>query len=261
MDLSPTERRSLANRDRAYSLLVRSLPHQRVEAHPELLLVDSGTPLAELNVAFVGPSPGDASAVVRTASRFFEAHHGAWRLEVAVHLRELFRESLEPFGLTEAETRPGLLLDPADLRPTSPPSDVSVTTVDTAEDSRTFAKLLVSGFGMPPIPVLLSAAFHEVRGWRCYLGWVAGEPVATAMRLDHDGVTGIYCISTIEAARRRGYGRAITEYAVRDGLAEGSTSSFLQASAMGLPVYSAMGYRRVFEHVSWTSPAGSDPRA
>lgn len=260
MDLSPTAKLSLANRDRAYSLLVRPLPHQRVEASPELLLVDSGTPLAELNVAFVGPSPGDASDVVKTASRFFEAHHGAWRLEVDGHLREPFRKSLEPCGLTDAEARPGMLLDGADLRPRSPPSDFSVTTVDTTEDSRAFAKVLVSGFGMPPVPALLSADFHEVHGWRCYIGWVAGEPVATAMRLNHEGVTGIYCISTIEAARRRGYGRAITEHAVRDGLAEGGTVSFLQASPMGLPVYSAMGYRRVFEHVSWTAPAGSDPR-
>lgn len=56
-------------------------------------------------------------------------------------------------------------------------------------------------------------------------------------------------IATVPAARRRGYGRKITERVVLDAFADGATAAYLHASEDGLPLYEAMGFRTV---ETWT---------
>ena len=59
------------------------------------------------------------------------------------------------------------------------------------------------------------------------------------------GTVGVYNVATVEDARRRGYGAAVTRRAIADGVTRGATVAILQSSDMGRPVYAAMGFREV----------------
>ena len=90
------------------------------------------------------------------------------------------------------------------------------------------------------------SAFHllEVR--------LAGENVATAMAFDHDGDCGVFNMSTLEAARRRGLGTALTARHMHDAIERGCSTASLQSTAMAERVYAAVGFRdlgRILEYV------------
>jgi len=81
---------------------------------------------------------------------------------------------------------------------------------------------------------------------------VAGENVATALAFDHDGDCGVFNVGTLEAARRRGLGTALTARHLRDAVERGCSTASLQSTPMAEPVYAALGFRdlgRILEYV------------
>jgi ribosomal protein S18 acetylase RimI-like enzyme len=90
------------------------------------------------------------------------------------------------------------------------------------------------------------SAFHTLVARR------AGENVATAIAFDHDGDCGVFNMSTLEAARRRGLGTALTRRHVHDAIERGCSTASLQSTAMAERVYAAVGFRdlgRILEYV------------
>lgn len=94
-------------------------------------------------------------------------------------------------------------------------------------------------------------AFHAlaVRG-------PGGELVASAIAFDHDGDCGIFNMSTLPAARRRGLGTALTARHVRDAAARGCTTATLQATPMAERVYASVGFRDLGRILEFAPPAG-----
>jgi GNAT superfamily N-acetyltransferase len=81
---------------------------------------------------------------------------------------------------------------------------------------------------------------------------IAGEHVATAMGFDHDGDCGVYNMSTLETARRRGLSTALTARHVHDAAGRGCSTASLQSTPMAERIYAAVGFRdlgRFFEYV------------
>lgn len=78
-----------------------------------------------------------------------------------------------------------------------------------------------------------------------FLGVLDGEPVATASLVTAGGAAGIYNVTTVEAARGRGIGAAMTVAAARHGAAHGLGLATLQASTMGRPIYERLGFEFV----------------
>jgi ribosomal protein S18 acetylase RimI-like enzyme len=79
-----------------------------------------------------------------------------------------------------------------------------------------------------------------------------GASVATAHVLDHAGDCGIYNVGTVEGARRRGHGGALTARLLADAAARGCTTASLQSSPMAEGVYAAAGFHdlgRILEYV------------
>jgi GNAT superfamily N-acetyltransferase len=79
-----------------------------------------------------------------------------------------------------------------------------------------------------------------------------GETVATALAFAAGDDCGIYNVSTVERARRRGLGTALTARLAHDALARGCTTATLQSTPMAERVYAAVGFRdlgRILEFV------------
>jgi ribosomal protein S18 acetylase RimI-like enzyme len=92
-------------------------------------------------------------------------------------------------------------------------------------------------------------AFHVVTGR------AGGEDVATAIAIDHDGDCGIFNVSTVEEARRRGLGTAMTLRLLRDAAARGCATASLQSTEIAERVYAAAGFRDLGRFVEYV-PAG-----
>jgi predicted GNAT family acetyltransferase len=63
---------------------------------------------------------------------------------------------------------------------------------------------------------------------------------------------GVFNVSTLEPARRRGLGTAITAWLLRDALGRGCSTARLQSPAMAARNYAAVGFRdlgRIIEYV------------
>jgi GNAT superfamily N-acetyltransferase len=79
-----------------------------------------------------------------------------------------------------------------------------------------------------------------------------GELVAAALAYDLDGDRGIYNVGTLERARRRGLGTALTAAQVHDARSRGGQTASLQSTPMAERVYTAVGFRdlgRILEYV------------
>lgn len=79
-----------------------------------------------------------------------------------------------------------------------------------------------------------------------------GAAVSTALAFDLDGDCGIYNVSTLEPARRRGLGTALTALHLHAAAARGCRTASLQSSPMAERVYAAVGFRplgRILEYV------------
>jgi ribosomal protein S18 acetylase RimI-like enzyme len=72
---------------------------------------------------------------------------------------------------------------------------------------------------------------------------LAGEAIATAIAFDRDADCGIYNMSTLEAARRRGIGTALTARHVHDAAARGCATASLQSTPIAERVYASVGFR------------------
>jgi len=102
--------------------------------------------------------------------------------------------------------------------------------------------------GVPPD--FLSGA--DPGAYHIALARLDGDTVATGMAFDLDGDSGIYNVGTVEHARRRGLGTAVTTLLMHDALARGCETASLQSTEMAERVYSAVGFRdlgRIFEYV------------
>ena len=76
----------------------------------------------------------------------------------------------------------------------------------------------------------------------CVLATIDHEPVAGAAGPD----CGIYFVATLETARGKGLATRLLGAALAQAHERSCATSTLQASAMGEPVYSAMGYESLF---------------
>jgi GNAT superfamily N-acetyltransferase len=110
-------------------------------------------------------------------------------------------------------------------------------------------------FGLPE--GLLRDADHDA--FHLLVASLDGEPAATALAFDHQHDCGIYNVGTLEHARRRGLGTALTALQLVNARARGCETASLQSSPMAEGVYAAVGFRdlgRILEYVPKRSTAG-----
>jgi GNAT superfamily N-acetyltransferase len=103
-------------------------------------------------------------------------------------------------------------------------------------------------FGLPP--GFLAGA--DLSAFRLVVARLGGEEVAAALAFEHDGDCGIYNVETLQRARRRGLGTALTAHLLHDALALGCQTASLQSTPMAERVYAAVGFHdlgRILEYM------------
>jgi ribosomal protein S18 acetylase RimI-like enzyme len=93
----------------------------------------------------------------------------------------------------------------------------------------------------------------DERAFRVLVARVEGEGVAAAIAFDHHDDCGIFHVATIERARRRGLGTALTARAVHDATARGCRTASLQSTQMAERVYTAVGFRDLGRFLEYAS--------
>lgn len=86
------------------------------------------------------------------------------------------------------------------------------------------------------------------QGISSIVAYDAGQPVGAAQVLLSDGIAGVYWVGTVEAARGRGVGEAVTRAVTNRAFDAGAAVVSLQASAMGEPIYARLGYFTLYRY-------------
>jgi GNAT superfamily N-acetyltransferase len=141
----------------------------------------------------------------------------------------------------------GMAVDLSELPHEVPaPDDLVIEQVHDEAGLAAWVEALGSGFGEGPVEAEWVGEMYRRLGfegpWRHYLGLLAGEPVATATLFFGAGVAGIYFVCTVERARRRGIGAAVTLAALREARDLGYSVGVLCSSEMGYPLYRGLGF-------------------
>ncbi len=156
----------------------------------------------------------------------------------------LLKQSFERGGIT-----PGMAIALNALpEKVSVPDDFEIRFVKDMPDLRLWTDILVKANDVPELAELtwlleasLNADFRA--SLRHYIGCLAGEPVTASTLYLDSGVAGIYSVATLQHARGKGLGAAITLQPLQDARAMGYKVGVLQASSMGHSVYKRLGFK------------------
>jgi GNAT superfamily N-acetyltransferase len=144
------------------------------------------------------------------------------------------------YTLDEVTRAMGMRLD--DIRVPRP--DLEVGPADWSEHLR------IAGVSPDLLRGMEIGTFHVLVASLC------GEKVSTGVAFDYGNDCGIYNVGTVEAARRRGLGTALTTVLLHDALARGCQTASLQSTAMAERVYAGVGFRDLGRILEFVPPQG-----
>jgi GNAT superfamily N-acetyltransferase len=195
-------------------------------------------------------SPQEADGVIAESLDLFRAHGapGSWHVGPSMRPADIAGRLLA-HGFTYGGDDVGMAVELSVLPGGVPaPEDFEIERVTDEEGLSAWEDALGRGFGEGPREAVWVAEMYRRMGlgddvpWRYYLGRLGGEPVATSTLFLGAGVAGIYFVSTVEEARRRGIGAATTLAPLREAREMGYRIGVLGSSEMGYPVYRRLGF-------------------
>jgi len=134
-----------------------------------------------------------------------------------------------------------------DFEPGKLPAGFEIRPVENMASLGVCAETFARGFGTDNESVgwlrtlVMGYGISNTRRW--FLGYFDGKPAATSLLVLHKGLAGIYCVATLQEARGRGIGNALTAEPMLIAKDLGYDFAVLQSSKMGLPVYERLGFR------------------
>jgi hypothetical protein len=153
---------------------------------------------------------------------------------------------------------PGMALHPLPSPGTAaPPPGHEIRRVADRSGVTDHLRAAAAGFGMPVewLEPVITESLLARSAVAMYVGYSDGLAVTTGMGIRTGRTIGVYNIATVETARRRGLGAAMTMRVVDDGAAAGCDVAILQASDMGYPIYERLGFRTVVEYFGYVDPS------
>jgi GNAT superfamily N-acetyltransferase len=102
------------------------------------------------------------------------------------------------------------------------------------------AQLNDAAYGTAPD---MAQAVRSLPGVALHIARLAGRPVSCVGVHDLDGDSCILYVATAPQARGRGLARKLLTLALHEARERGATTTSLQATKMGYPIYAGLGYR------------------
>jgi GNAT superfamily N-acetyltransferase len=229
-----------------------------VEERDGLLFYGSASsfPVLMNGVFRLDRSVGGADVVAAGDAWFGERGCG-WTLRIGPDDADLAEAADADGGLVGMDGGPEMIV----RAPVAVPSLVAGTELRWVRDEAGIADFAAVGgaafstYGMPvevaadaitDPSAFLAPHIHTV------VAYVDDVPSAAAQTLLSHGIAGVYWVGTIEAARGKGLGQAVTAAVTNRAFELGSSVNTLQASTMGEPIYRRMGYEEIYRTRTYT---------
>jgi GNAT superfamily N-acetyltransferase len=157
---------------------------------------------------------------------------------------------LEPHDYSATAVEPWFVRPPGPLVHAAAP-ELEIVRVRTAAEVEEFELTSVRGFSDDDDGTVETGSIHPASiladsRMTMLTGRVDGRPVAAAMSYRLDEVVGIYGVTTVPSARRRGYASALTAE-----LVDPNVHASLSPSAMAEALYRRLGFEQVGELTMW----------
>ena len=213
------------------------------------------------NAAFRRDDSLDAGEFIGRARDFFDARGRGFSVWIRGDQSgdQDLSAAVAAAGLQLVYAMPEMALEaPADEPPL--PSGAELRQISEAGQAEDYWRIATASYASLGFPAEVFAGYSNHAGLlaenvAAFVAYLDGEPVSIAMTIVSHGVAGIYWVGSLEQARGKGFGRAVTAAATNAGFALGAQVASLQASPMGKPIYEAMGYETVFDYRLFMSPA------
>jgi GNAT superfamily N-acetyltransferase len=222
---------------------------------PGVSIASLGVAFQMFNAAFLSKPVGTQSELedrLRAAKQHFHSRGVEWAFWIcedwlAPGIRRNLPRACETYGLRLSSEMPGMATKRIQQAARNLPK-IEVRRVQTAAILNDFRAIGSNCFHVPIS--WFSEVFDERITGRhsfvCWVGYQDGAPVATAASVASDGALGIYNVATAPEHRKRGYGEAITRYAVQAGVRDGDMGQIvLQSTSAGRRIYERMGFEPV----------------
>lgn len=209
----------------------------------------TGLPYAPCNQAIINDTEA-AEEAIAAVLRFYDEPPLPFMLQVWEGSPAV--EAAKNAGLVRAFRSPLMTLSDADAQSPAPLS-ISIRRADAA-DLASAVSVACGSFQMEreAMEVFLSDWMLSDPQVGLFVAAHGEQIVGTAIGVWTGDVVGVFNVATLPAFRRRGIGEALTTACIRFGADNGARGAFLQASAMGRPVYERMGFREVGYHIGFS---------
>ena len=226
--------------------LALSVPGGWVADARGLVCIATGSSSPSFNLAIASGDPVDPPAALDAASAHYRSAGLRWLLKLQPELDRAVVAQAQRRGI-DFDEEPVYALSPRgwEAAATQPPAGLSVSVAgrDTIEDAvRCFAEAFDAE--RDDVRPVLGPNLLAVPSFTVYIGYLAGEPVATSMLATTQAVqvAGVYSVATRPANRGRGFGTELTAVAVRAAQAQGYDTVMLEPSPIGAAMYRRMGF-------------------
>ena len=228
----------------------RWLPGYAIEERDGMLFCASGTraPVAPFNVALrVGRDQTDAQQLIAEAKAFFAARNRGFAIQIRGYLDPDLYYACQIEGFACMSGRAPGMIRTERLAPPTLPSHVQMrpVTLASAHDFVGVSALAYESSGLAPAVCRKALSLPERwlnPAWQARVLYDADQPVCAAAILYSHGIAGIYWVGTVPAARGKGYAEAIMRAVTNEAFDRGARAVVLQASTMGEPIYTRLGY-------------------
>jgi len=211
-------------------------------------LIDAGSPLPFINRAVVERPIADTRAVLDHVRPFYDQGpptpfllDSAWPTP-----------DLEPIGFVLLG-HPPLMVRPAGAPLPAAPPELRIERVVDDRTAFDYEHALIYGYPAPQLQPLrevtiVTPGALEAAGWQHFVGYVDGEAVVAGSAFVGERLVRVDNIATLESARGRGYGLAITAAAAA---ADPTKPATLIASDLGRGVYERLGFVAMLRCTYW----------
>jgi GNAT superfamily N-acetyltransferase len=236
-------------------------PDAAVEAEPGWLFgAGSATHPVISNAAFRRDDSVNAEDFVARAKEFFAARDRGFSIWVRAGQAadDDLADAAETAGFQAVYEMPEMLLG-NELATEPLPAGAELRQLSAESEAPGFWQVAKEAYASNGFPPEVFAGYTDHSGLLAenvvaFLVYLDGEPASIAMTIASHGVAGIYWVGSTERARGQGLGRAVTVAATNAGLGLGAEIASLQASPMGKPIYTKLGYETAFDYRLLMSP-------